>query len=107
MKLAIAPLGPALAASVVLAGCSGATSSPASSAGSPDAPPIARVHRSKCGACHAPVEPGTRSRADIEAALRRHRNRVHLTERQWADLVEYLAPLPHAPAGPIAMREFR
>ena len=60
---------------------------------------IASLHRARCGACHVRVEPGTRTRD--AAALGRHRKRVHLTEAQWAALIDYLAPVPadHAPAG--------
>jgi hypothetical protein len=59
---------------------------------------IARIHRTKCGACHVRVEPGERTRAQIEAALPRHRTRVHLREEQWAEMVDYLAPAG-VPAG--------
>jgi hypothetical protein len=52
---------------------------------------IANVHRAKCGACHTRVEPGTRTRAQLEAALSRHRKRVRLTEAEWAEMIDYLA----------------
>ncbi len=58
---------------------------------------IADVHRAKCGACHVRVEPGSHTRVQIEAALPRHRSRVHLTEAEWAELADYLAPA--APPG--------
>jgi hypothetical protein len=57
-------------------------------------PRIAETHRAKCGNCHVRVEPGTRSREVLEAALSRHRKRVHLTEAEWAELLEYLASTP-------------
>lgn len=54
-------------------------------------PPIAAVWRSRCGACHVRVEPGTRTRPHLEEALTRHRKRVRLREDQWQDLVTFLA----------------
>lgn len=52
---------------------------------------VAAIHKSKCGACHARVEPGTRSRAVLEAEMKRHRSRVKLSERDWTDMIDYLA----------------
>jgi hypothetical protein len=52
---------------------------------------IARVHRAHCGECHTRVDPGARTRAQLEAALPRHHNRVHLTDAEWTDLLDYLA----------------
>jgi hypothetical protein len=52
---------------------------------------IARVHHARCGACHKRVEPGERTRDQLEAALSRHHQRVHLTDAQWAAMVDYLA----------------
>jgi hypothetical protein len=52
---------------------------------------IVTVHVSKCGACHAPVEPGTRSREDIERALARHQKRLRLSPDEWSAMVDYLA----------------
>lgn len=79
----------AAASALVVAACAAAAPrvDPAS------APPIAGVHARKCGACHAPPEPGTRSRAALEAAFARHnqQNRVRLTSEQWAEMVDYLA----------------
>jgi hypothetical protein len=51
---------------------------------------IAEVHKARCGNCHVRVEPGTRTRAQLEAAFVRHRARVHLTEAEWAMMVDYL-----------------
>jgi hypothetical protein len=62
----------------------------ASAVGHPSA--IARIHRSRCGACHLRVEPGTRSRATLEAALARHVDRVHLDKSDWSAMLDYLAP---------------
>jgi hypothetical protein len=52
---------------------------------------IMAVHHSKCGACHTPVEPGTVPRGEAEAAMRRHRKRAKLSEREWNDMVEYIS----------------
>lgn len=52
---------------------------------------IAEVHRAKCGNCHVPVEPGSRPRSVLEEAFPRHRTRVHLTDDEWSQMVEYLA----------------
>jgi hypothetical protein len=61
-------------------------------------PAIASVYRSRCGACHTRVEPGTRSREHLESAFGRHRLRLRLREDQWRDLVAYLAiPVPPSP----------
>lgn len=58
-----------------------------------DARPISQIHASKCGSCHVPVQPGTRSRDQIEAAMGRHGRRLKLTQAQWTAMVEYLAPV--------------
>ena len=55
---------------------------------------IAQTHRARCGACHVHVEPGERTRQDLEGALSRHRRRVRLTEKEWAAMVDYLAAAP-------------
>jgi hypothetical protein len=70
------------------------------SAGSPPAPDaaIAALHDRKCGACHAPPQPGTRTSEELEAAFTRHKKRVHLTSAQWRAMTEYLV----APPGPTA-----
>ncbi len=81
---------------VVCAACAVLALSFASACGrTPDAgsaeAPIARVHRARCGSCHVRVEPGERTRAQLEAALAGHRKRVHLSEADWALMVDYLA----------------
>ena len=53
---------------------------------------VASVWRSKCGSCHVPVEPGSRKRLEIESALQRHRKRLRLSDDQWTQLVDFLAP---------------
>ena len=52
---------------------------------------IKAVHRRKCGACHTPVSPGSVPRVEAEAAMRRHRHRAKLSEREWNDMVEYIS----------------
>jgi mono/diheme cytochrome c family protein len=54
----------------------------------------AALHARKCGSCHVPVEPGTRSRSHLESAFARHEaeKRVRLSAQQWDAMVEYLAP---------------
>jgi len=52
---------------------------------------IAAIHRSKCGACHMPVEPGSLPRGVAESAMQRHRSRAKLTEREWSNMVDYLS----------------
>jgi hypothetical protein len=54
-------------------------------------PAIVAVYRSRCGTCHVPVEPGSRNRQDLDAAFKRHRSRVHLTNEQWQRMAEGLA----------------
>jgi hypothetical protein len=60
---------------------------------------VADVHRAKCGSCHVRVEPGTRTQAELETALARHRKRVHLTEEEWTQMIEYLSQPPQSPRG--------
>jgi hypothetical protein len=50
----------------------------------------ADIHRAKCGSCHVPVEPGTRSREELTQALARHKKRVNLSDAEWASMIEYL-----------------
>jgi hypothetical protein len=52
---------------------------------------IAAIHRSKCGSCHTPVEPGSLARDDAQAAMQRHRRRARLSEHDWASMVEFLS----------------
>jgi Skp family chaperone for outer membrane proteins len=72
-----------------------------SPAASPDAPPIAAVETRRCGACHAPPEPRTRTRATLEDAFARHQHRVHLSQDEWQAMLEYLA----APTGSTASQK--
>jgi hypothetical protein len=52
---------------------------------------ITSLYTSKCSKCHAPPEPQTRGRDELQAAFGRHRERVHLTTAQWAAMLDYLA----------------
>jgi hypothetical protein len=60
-------------------------------ASSPGTPRVAALHRRQCGRCHAPPEPGTRSRDEVECAAERHRKRVRLTQDEWSVMIDYLA----------------
>jgi hypothetical protein len=73
--------------------CASRASMRSASADTPQSAP-ARVWSSRCGACHVRVEPGTRDRATLETALKRHRTRVRMDEPQWAALVDFLATPP-------------
>jgi hypothetical protein len=62
-----------------------------SPASSPDAPPIAALHRNQCGRCHALPEPRTRQRAQVEDAASRHAHRVRLKADEWTAMIDYLS----------------
>ena len=74
---------------VALAACGGASGGAgASGSGARD---VTQIHRARCGSCHVRVEPGTRTRAQLEDAFTRHRKRLHLTEEEWSKMIDYLA----------------
>jgi hypothetical protein len=73
-----------------LVGCAAATAS-GGWATSRDRNAVATMHVSKCGSCHTPPEPRTRTRQHIEDAFSRHHKRVRLTDEEWAMMVDYLA----------------
>ena len=52
---------------------------------------VAQIHKAKCGACHLRVEPGLRTRAELESAFKRHRKRVKMSEPEWQAMIDYLA----------------
>lgn len=53
-------------------------------------PPIAEAWQARCGNCHARVEPHSRPRAQLAAALERHRARTRLSEEEWREMEDYL-----------------
>lgn len=55
---------------------------------------VAEIQHAYCGNCHRRIDPGQRTRAQLERALVRHRSRVKMTEAQWALLVDYLSETP-------------
>jgi hypothetical protein len=61
---------------------------------------IVAIHLHKCGKCHVPPEPRTRTREHLVSVFLTHRNRVHLTPDEWSAMVDYLA----APAGQTALQ---
>jgi hypothetical protein len=109
----IARFSVALMCVALVSGCASRAALPSASAAASDAPRvraghaatespadllpevggerIAAIHRSKCGSCHTPVEPGSLQRDDAAAAMQRHRRRARLSERDWADMVEFLS----------------
>jgi uncharacterized Zn-finger protein len=76
-------------AGLLLALLSGAACAPAAQA--PGAPAIAAVHRHQCGRCHTPPPPGQHPRLYLEEALGHHHKRVHLSDEEWTELIDYLA----------------
>jgi hypothetical protein len=52
---------------------------------------IVAIHASRCGACHVPPDPKTRTREYLESAFVRHRKRVRLTSEEWSEMADYLA----------------
>lgn len=63
----------------------------ATRAASEPEPPIAAAWHARCGKCHAHVEPGSRTHAELDAAFARHRARTQLTEDEWRALEDFLA----------------
>lgn len=76
-----------------LAGCA-SEPSPQLRAASLSHPRAAEIWSDKCGSCHVPVEPGSRSRTVIESAMLRHQKRAKLTTSEWRELVDFLAVTP-------------
>jgi cytochrome c5 len=54
-------------------------------------PVAAELWRARCNQCHVRVEPQTRDRATLTAALERHKKRARLSESDVQGLVDYLA----------------
>lgn len=84
------------ATTAALAGLSGCASEPSPQlrAASVSHPHAAEIWGEKCGSCHVPVEPGSRPRATIEAAMQRHQKRAKLTPSEWSELVDFLSNAP-------------
>jgi hypothetical protein len=57
----------------------------------PGAPAIATVHQHQCGRCHTRPAPGKHPRPYLEQALAPHHRRVHLSDEEWTQLIDYLA----------------
>jgi hypothetical protein len=79
------------ASSVVVACGPSQTTTTTANGGHAGEPPIAGEWRARCASCHMRVEPGTRTRAQLEDAFTRHRTRTRMTEAQWTDLTDFLA----------------
>jgi hypothetical protein len=56
--------------------------------------PIALVHQHQCSRCHRLPPPGVHPRSYLEQALAPHHKRVHLTDEEWTELIDYLAARP-------------
>ena len=78
-----------LAGTVIGLVARGAACAPAAEV--PAAPAIASVHKRQCGRCHTLPPPGQHSRQFLEEALAPHHKRVHLTDEEWTQLIDYLA----------------
>lgn len=90
-------LGLSVLAALAASGCASTsgTAGAATASARPDAhAPGERIWRSKCGACHVPVRPGSHERTYVEAALARHRSRVHMSEQAWSSVIDFLATPP-------------
>jgi hypothetical protein len=81
----------AASAAAFLAGCTCAPSPHTGNAPAGRDQAIASMHVSKCGACHTLPYPQTRTRRHLEEAFTRHKRRVHLTDEEWAAMLDYLA----------------
>lgn len=55
---------------------------------------VAEIHHAECGNCHVRVEPGQRTRSQLESALARHHARVKMDDAKWPVLVDYLSQTP-------------
>lgn len=87
--------------SAILGGCatSGAPVGPTPASES-EATHIVGVYRSRCGACHRPVAPGSEPADKLHAELIAHRKRTRLSEDDWRGLEAFLAiPVAGAASG--------
>jgi hypothetical protein len=55
---------------------------------------VAEIHHASCGGCHLRVEPGQRTRGELEKALSKHHSRVKMRDDQWVLLIDYLSRTP-------------
>ncbi len=55
---------------------------------------VAKTHHAACGSCHTRVEPGQRTRAQLEVALAKHHKRVKMADDEWPVLIDYLSQTP-------------
>ena len=53
-------------------------------------PSIASAWRARCGTCHARVEPGEKTIAQLKVVTKSHEKRVRFTPDQWDALVTWL-----------------
>jgi hypothetical protein len=82
---------------VALSACGGSASggqgatSPETSSGTAFNP--AATNQAKCGACHAPLDPGGHTKEDLEKILKVHekQRRVALKPDDWRQMIDYLA----------------
>jgi cytochrome c2 len=73
--------------------------SPVTAAAMAAHPRAGEIWSEKCGSCHVPVDPGTRTREALVAALAKHRARAKkISEAEWGELVDFLAAPPAATA---------
>jgi hypothetical protein len=77
-------------ATIAAIGCGPSQPANTTTNGAPE-PAIAETWRAKCGNCHTRVEPGTRTRAQLDDALPRHRSRARLSDAEWVQLEDFLA----------------
>ena len=72
-------------------GSSAVTSSSFANTDSAEIRDVRAIHRSRCGSCHTRVEPGSHTRAELQAAFPNHRTRVRMNDAEWSNMVDYLA----------------
>lgn len=90
MRISIMKLAASAALALVALACSRPTPQTASSTTTTSAS-ASQTNKTKCGACHAPFDPGERTRAELDPILAKHHDRVALSDPEWQDLAVYLA----------------
>jgi hypothetical protein len=77
---------------MILGSCatSGAPAGPPAASGG-EATHIAGVYRSRCGACHRPVAPGSEPADKLHTEMLAHRKRTRLSEDDWRGLEAFLS----------------